>query len=155
MKRTAIARRTPIRSHQPMKAGATTLRAGKSLRRGRSTGKPTAAESWRLVTVKALGCICCRLNREMGMATAYVGAGDAHHLLSGGRRRGHMATIGLCKWHHQAEPPYPGMGEREAIERFGPSAATGSKPFHAMYGSDDELLEFQNALLALVLEVIS
>jgi hypothetical protein len=47
------------------------------------------------------------------------------------------------------------MGEREAIERFGPSVATGSKPFHAMYGSDDELLEFQDALLALVLEVTS
>jgi hypothetical protein len=150
MKRTALQRKTALRAHQPMKAGASLPRASKPMRRGRSTGKPTAAESWRLVTVKALGCICCMLNREMGMATAYFGPGDAHHLLSGGLRRGHMATIGLCKWHHQAEPPYPGMGEREAIERFGPSVATGSKPFHALYGSDDDLLEFQNALLALV-----
>lgn len=150
MKRTALARRTPLQARQPMKAGAGPLRAGKPLRRSRSTGKPTAAESWRLVTVKALGCVACRLNRQMGLATAYFGAAEAHHLLSGGRRRGHLATIGLCPWHHRAAPPYPGMGEREAIERFGPSVATGSKPFHAVYGSDDELLEFQDALLALV-----
>jgi hypothetical protein len=45
------------------------------------------------------------------------------------------------------------MHEREAIALYGPSVATGSKPFHAMYGSDDELLAFQNALLAQVLAV--
>lgn len=163
MKRTELKRNTPLRAVSLAKEGkaglkATTIRASairpvkprKPLKQSRSTGKPTDEQAWRLVTVKKLSCICCMLNREKGRPTAYFGACDAHHLLSGGRRRGHDFTIGLCKWHHQADPPYAGMGERKAIETFGPSVATGSKPFHVMYGRDDELLEFQNELLARV-----
>ena len=39
------------------------------------------------------------------------------------------------------------MGIEECIYAFGPSVATGSKPFHEMYGSDEELLELQNELI--------
>lgn len=176
MKRTELKRRAPLRDCSPAKAGksglkATTIRASatrperqdgqqnitrpittkprKPLKQGRSTGRPTDAQAWRLVTIKKLGCICCMLNRERGVPTAYFGVCEAHHLLSGGRRRGHDFTIGLCRWHHQERPPYD-MGVREASERFGPSLAGGSKPFHATYGTDDELLAMQNALLAKV-----
>jgi hypothetical protein len=157
MKRTALIRRTPLAARQKPLRNITgfitsTLKPGKPLRQTRSTGKATAVESALIELVKRLGCICCMLNRTWGMPAAYVGVCEAHHLLSGGRRRGHDATIGLCRWHHQAVPPRP-MHEREAIALYGPSVATGSKPFHAMYGSDDELLAFQNALLAQVLAV--
>lgn len=101
-----------------------------------------------MLLVKRLGCLCCRRNAAMGMALPYSGPCEAHHLLSGGRRIGHDHTIGLCPWHHRAVPPTP-MLERHAIARYGPSVATGSKPFHAMYGSDADLLATQNALLAL------
>jgi hypothetical protein len=137
MKRTELARKTALNP------------STKRLRQSRSTGKATVAELARIVLVKKLGCICCMLNREMGMPTACFGPCEAHHLLSGGRRRGHKATIGLGQWHHQAVRPYDAMTTDETIERFGPSVATGSKPFHALYGTDDELLEFQEALLAL------
>jgi len=138
MKRTELARKTAINP------------GTKRLRQSRSTGKPTVAELARIVRVKHLGCICCMLNREQGMPTAFFGTCEAHHLLSGGRRRGHTDTIGLCQWHHRAVRPYEALTQAKTIERFGPSVATGSKPFHAMYGSDDKLLEFQNALLAQV-----
>jgi hypothetical protein len=90
------------------------------------------------------------LNVQFWMPVPYRGACEAHHLLSGGRRRGHLFTVGLCRWHHQAVPPREGMSEASAMAMYGPSVATGSKPFHLMYGSDDKLLEFQNALLAQV-----
>jgi hypothetical protein len=154
MKRTALIRRTPLAARQKPLRNITgfitsTLKPGKPLRQTRSTGKATVAESARIELVKRLGCICCMLNRTWGMLAAYAGVCEAHHLLSGGRRRGHDFTLGLCRWHHQGVPPRP-MHEREAIAMYGPSVATGSKPFHVMYGSDDELLEFQDALLARV-----
>ena len=142
MKRTELARKTAIKP------------GTQRLRQSRSTGNATVAESARIVLVKRLGCICCMLNRQMGIPTAFFGPCEAHHLLSGGRRRGHDATIGLCRWHHQAVRPYEAMTTDETVERFGPGVATGSKPFHAMYGTDDELLEFQNALLALAAEAL-
>lgn len=155
MKRTELIRSTPFGPgkstlHRAELARKTTIKPGtKPMRQTRSTGKATVAESARIDRVKRLGCVCCMINRTWGVPMAYTGTCEAHHLLSGGRRRGHDATIGLCRWHHQAVPPRP-MHEREAIALYGPSVATGSKPFHAMYGSDDELLEFQNALLARV-----
>lgn len=155
MKRTELQRKTPLTAtactlRRTELARKTALNPGtKRLRQSRSTEKATVAESARIVLVKKLGCICCTLNREQGMPTAFFGPCEAHHLLSGGRRRGHNCTIGLCRWHHQAVRPYEAMTTDETVERFGPGVATGSKPFHAMYGTDDELLEFQEALLAL------
>lgn len=118
------------------------------LRPGRSTGKPTKAESQRIERLKAGECLCCWLNRQQGRPTAYFGGCDAHHVLSGGRRIGHMATLGLCPWHHRALRPYADMNDAQATEMFGPSLALGSKPFHALYGSDEELLALQEQLLA-------
>jgi hypothetical protein len=137
MKHTELARKTALKP------------GTKRMRQSRSTGKATIAESARILLVKKLGCICCMLNREQGIPTAFFGPCEAHHLLSGGLRRGHDATIGLCRWHHQAVRPYEAMSTDETVAKFGPSVATGSKPFHALYGTDDELLEFQEALLAL------
>lgn len=39
------------------------------------------------------------------------------------------------------------MSQQDAIAVYGPSVDTGSKPFHTVYDSDDELLAVQNALL--------
>lgn len=71
---------------------------------------------------------------------------EAHHLLRGGRRIGHEATIALCHYHHQGYLP-EGYNNASARIAFGPSLAKGSKPFHAMYGTDEELLNYQNTLL--------
>lgn len=126
----------------------------KPMRRGRSTGMPTVAHSERIVTIKQLGCVCCMLNMKLWMLVPSRGACEAHHLLSGGRRRGHAFTIGLCAWHHRAVPVMtPPVGVTMGIRMYGPTVATGSKPFHETYGSDDELLEFQNTLLARVQEL--
>lgn len=109
-----------------------------------STGKPTKAEQSRFDRMKEMGiCIACQLR---GVQPDYPQHIEIHHLLSGGRRIGHMATVSLCQWHHRAVLPW-GWGDAEALEELGPSLAKGSKPFRAAFGSDAELLTIQNSLL--------
>lgn len=107
-----------------------------------STKPPTKAESARFEAIKSLGCIAC-LKLRLPMQ---CGPTEAHHLLSGGRRRGHMDSIPLGQWHHRAVQ-WKTMNSRQMTEFFGPSLAKGSKPFHAAFGSDTELLEMTNQLI--------
>lgn len=76
---------------------------------------------------------------------------DYHHLLSGGRRRGHVYGVGLCLWHHRGRIADDwhsfGMTHKEMRDYYGPSLAEGSKPFHAAYGTDQDLLDKQDELL--------
>lgn len=110
------------------------------MRQGRSTGKPTKVESARMGAIKAGPCVCCK---QRGIASW---APEVHHLLSGGRRRGHRYTVGLCAWHHRAVIQW-GCTGAEMRYHFGPSLNEGSKPFHAAFGSDDALLAAQDELI--------
>lgn len=106
------------------------------MKRGRSTGKPTAEEAAWIVAVKEGDCVACGI----------VGPCDAHHLLSGGRRRGHLFTVGLCAWCHRGVPD-DGYTAKQMRDTYGPSLMDGSKTFHEYYGSDDELYERQRKQL--------
>lgn len=109
-----------------------------------STGTPTKAEQARMDAMKEKGqCVACYQRGIHGRG--YV---EIHHLLSGNRRIGHLASVSLCSYHHRSVLP-EGMTRAEAEEVFGPSLANGSKPFRAEFGSDKELLDLQNALLGL------
>lgn len=106
-----------------------------------STGKPTKAEAARMDAIKELGrCVACRNH-----AWQYV---EVHHLLSGGRRRGHMYTVGLCPWHHRGVLN-EGESQKVIADSIGPSLAHGSKPFRAWFGTDDQLLDDMNEALGL------
>ena len=106
-----------------------------------STGRPTKAQAERWEKMRQLGCICCRMQ---GIRTGL--AIQIHHLLSGGRRMGHDETVACCSWHHVAQR-LDGMAGKQMTAVYGPSLANGSKPFKAQYGTDAELLEYQNKLL--------
>ena len=109
-----------------------------------STKAPTKAEQARFDAMKEQGiCIACLLR---GTQPEYAQHIEIHHLLSGNRRIGHMATVSLCQWHHRGIPPF-GWGDAEALDYLGPSLAKGSKPFRAAFGADAELLTIQNELL--------
>ena len=57
---------------------------------------PTVAESAWMDSITALGCISCHIDGHPETP------GAVHHILSGGRRMGHMHTICLCDpGHHQ------------------------------------------------------
>lgn len=110
-----------------------------------STGTPTKAEQKRFDRMKEMGqCVACYQHGIHGRG--YI---EIHHLLSGNRRIGHMATISLCVWHHQGTL-MDGQTRARMTASLGPSLANGSKPFHAEFGTDSELLALQNALLGVV-----
>lgn len=79
-----------------------------------------------------IGCVCCKLQGRYAVP-------EVHHLLSGGRRRGHAATIPLCPAHHR------GLLYDAAVHLA--SVAAGSKSFHRIFGTDNELLELTDTLL--------
>ena len=122
----------------------------------------TMAERAHMMAVKEEVCIACLCRCAAGMLPAvwvqvgrdgtratFWGLLEAHHIKSGNIRRGHMETIGLCQWHHrgnQSQPP-EGWTHRALRDRYGPSLADGSTLFRDTYGTDDELLEIQLALL--------
>lgn len=116
------------------------------MKRGRSTGNPTLAEAAWLRMVKEAGCVCCAArgyDREPGGPLA-----EAHHLLSGGIRRGHLHTVGLCAWHHRGRLIVTGWTHATHRRLLGPSVAEGSVPFHEAFGDDDALMAATHALIA-------
>ena len=75
---------------------------------------------------------------------------EIHHLLSGNKRRGHMFTISLCPWHHRGSITGMQLQVHEVLIWMisaGCALAHGSKPFHAQFGTDKELLDMQNGFL--------
>ena len=116
------------------------------MKRGRSTGNPTLAEAAWLRMVKEAGCVCCAArgyDREPGGPLA-----EAHHLLSGGIRRGHLHTVGLCAWHHRGRLIVTGWTHATHRRLLGPSLAEGSVPFHEAFGDDNALMAATHALIA-------
>lgn len=110
------------------------------MRTGRSTGKPTTAQVARFEAIHRTGCVACRKRGQVSHA-------EIHHLTTGGlhgqKRRGHDHTIGLCEWHHR------GVGVRAELEpRLGPSYARDPRRFRETFGRDEELLAYQNDLIA-------
>ena len=106
-----------------------------------STGNRNKAEQARFDKMKEMGqCVACYQRGIHGR-----GHIEIHHLLSGNKRIGHMATVSLCVWHHR------GIADEGTAFMtkcaLGPSLAHGSKPFRAEFGTDAELLVLQNALL--------
>jgi hypothetical protein len=90
--------------------------------------------------IHAGNCMACE---QRGIDLTNTGYVQWHHLK--GRKR-HDLTIGLCLWHHQGRP-IDGQTHAYCREYYGPSLAEGSKPFHAEFGSDDQLLALQNVIL--------
>jgi hypothetical protein len=106
-----------------------------------STGAPTKTQEQRFILIKEIGCVCCHLRGFPGVEP------DIHHLKSGNLRISHDATIGLCKWHHEAWP-FGNWGRKKTERVLGPSLKEGARPFHDEFGSDEQLLEIQNQFLA-------
>lgn len=116
------------------------------MKRGRSTGNPTLAEAAWLRAVKESGCVCCAARGYYREPDGPVA--EAHHLLSGGIRRGHKHTVGLCVWHHRGRLIVAGWTHATHRRLLGPSLAEGSVPFHEAFGDDDALMAATHALIA-------
>jgi hypothetical protein len=98
--------------------------------------------------IREIGCLACLLASKRPMPAA------KHHLLTTGRhgngkRRGEKATIGLCDYHHQGAHVVGFQFSRSCKEQgYGPSLADEARAFRQRFGTDAELLELQNKLIA-------
>lgn len=118
------------------------------MKRGKSTGTPTKAESMRIVEAKLGPCVPCLVWARAGnMPMDHVmQGGEYDHKKSGNVRRGHMFGFNACQWHHRRIPG-EGWTFKAMREHFGPSLLDGSKLFAATYGSDDDLIALQTEIL--------
>lgn len=119
------------------------------LRKKRRLGNraQTKAEAEWVAKVKEKGCVCCDMEGYPHDAEGSVV--DAHHLLSGGIRKGHGHTVGLCKWHHSGRLIVAGWNHAYHRRYLGPSLAEGSVPFHQHFGDDAVLMRRQRDMLGL------
>lgn len=105
--------------------------------------KPTMAEAHRMDWIKRDGCIPCRKKSLFRIA-------DAHHLLSGGYRISHGATIPLCKWHHEGRVtdamglPATDWTASQMKELLGPNYKDEKKAFTDEFGTEQSLLDETN-----------
>ena len=77
-----------------------------------------------LDAITQLGCIVCWIFERV------FSPAEPHHLLSGGRRRGHLFTIPLCPGHHRY-----GLDTDQAVSRD-----QCRRRFEARYGTEESLL---------------
>jgi Recombination enhancement, RecA-dependent nuclease len=92
---------------------------------------PTVAESAWMDAITTLGCIACILDGHQGRP------GAVHHILSGGRRMGHLFTLCLCQPGHHMDGAQAGMVSRHPWKTR----------FEERYGSEASLLEFTKHML--------
>lgn len=92
----------------------------------------TKTEKRWLDAICQLGCIVCLLFLRV------FSPAEAHHMLSGGRRRGHLFTIPLCPAHHRW-----GMDDDQATSR-----GQCRRRFEERYGTEESLLAKTRELVA-------
>lgn len=121
----------------------------------RSLNPPTAEQRRRWERMNVFGCIACRMQGK-AITGQFCGPNQRHHLTVGGKhgapRLGHDFTVMLGAWHHMGTRQRDETGEpwsRLTMEvEFGPSYALTPKAFRREFGSDEELLRYQNELIA-------
>ena len=105
-----------------------------------STNPPTKAQQKRFERMSAIGCVPCII-RGIHQNPPHI-----HHIISGKKRLGHDYTIAKCPYHQEGQVPH-GHKYEDVREVMGPSYALEPLAFKAEFGTQEELLEFQNALL--------
>ena len=104
-------------------------------------GGRTETHTRRLFFIKEIGCIACI--KRFGAAGP---GGDGHHAEDGkGTVIGHHAMLCLCPEHHH-------QPTSASYRKKGPSRHIHTVEFTAEFGTDEQLLEFQNQVLSAYLD---
>lgn len=106
-----------------------------------SRPQPTTDERERWSWFQEVGCLPCRKEERMGVPA------DVAHETQGGRRTGHEFTFPGCAWHHRGHPP-EGMDGAMATAFYGPSFAISKRDFQAAYGTERQLAEETDRIIA-------
>jgi len=108
-----------LRDREPVKTA--TLKPGKKT--------PTKEERDWMDWITGYGCIACRIDGRPPRPTA------VHHILQGGRRMGHLFSLGLCDPGHHQQGQDLGLTSRHPWKTR----------FEAKYGTELELLQMLQA----------
>ena len=102
------------------------------------TARRTKSDNERIEFVKLyMGCLPCIL-------CSYLDShADYHHVVEGQRRLGHEYGYGACAWHHKGIC-WEGFDRQDMNGRIGPSMAHGKKPYRAVFGRENLLVETVN-----------
>lgn len=105
----------------------------------------------RFAVMQELGCLISRV--FFGRPETQ---GTVHHILDGGRRIGHHATLYLAPWYHLGQPPLVRragelrqLSVQEATHTYGPSLYHDREAFERRFGTERELLAAQDELIAM------
>ncbi|NID15404.1 Ref family recombination enhancement nuclease [Luteibacter yeojuensis] len=168
MKRTPLIRKTPLQARRGFAATAVIREAKKRLTAAfdesgkaltayprktltaKPKPKPTKAERERWAAARVRGCVACYLNETERFCcrASYGQSLEIHHLLSGGRRRGHRFTVCLCEHHHQAARLiFADLGYQDHAVMYGPSFGREPRRFREVYRDDDALLALQDWMI--------
>jgi len=122
----------PLKRSTPIKASSAKLKqvGARAKRTGHGKVKPTAEEKAWMSAISQF-CIVCHLHHGV------IAQAEVHHLKQGDRRMGHSFSIGLCARHHRG-----GADEGPFISRH-----PWIRRFEAAYGTEEELLEQQRAIV--------
>ncbi len=104
------------------------------------TDTPTRAERHRMSQIQEIGCI---VSQVLGRNNVPA---QVHHVLSGGRRLGHMHTIGLTPWYHEGEVP-EGLTRERCHQIYGPSLKLHRREFTERFGTEAELVELTSRII--------
>lgn len=107
-----------------------------------STNAPTQSEAQRFAEFQWIGCVVSFIYLKTPEFSF-----DIHHICRDGKRLGHLHTIPLSLWFHRGELP-DHMSLKEAESRLGPSMARDKEAFVGRFGTEFELLEMVNAMIA-------
>ena len=88
---------------------------------------PTKAEKARWDKIGQIGCVVCRKYLKVFSPCSI------HHIDGRTKPGSHDLTIGLCYQHHQGQ--------------YGTGLHSGKAEFERKYGTERELLEYQNRLI--------
>ena len=119
-------------------------------------------ETAHMLACKAGPCIPCLVGVSLGIidpAHACRGGSsddgelammEFNHCKSGNMRRGHREGFAICTWHHHGSQQLHvlGMPAKEARARWGPSMFDQGRLFRETFGSDDDLIQAQEFVLA-------
>ena len=103
----------------------------------RNMVRATPFERERTDRVRSMFCLCCEI-----IGYSWRERVEAHHILSGNKRMGHLFVIPLCAGHHQSrwsarQIAVIPVGQRIAVG----GKDSGSKLFTRVYGTQRELWE--------------
>jgi hypothetical protein len=107
-----------------------------------STHAPTQAEAQRFAEFHDIGCVVTLVYLHR-----HEYSYDVHHIVRDGVRMGHLFTIPLSLWFHRGLLPEH-MSLKDAESRLGPSMARDKEAFVQEFGTEFELLEMVDALIA-------